>query len=195
MKHRTAEIETKTKETTIRVSVDIDGTGKSSVSTGTKFLDHMIAGFSTHSLIDVAIRARGDLQHHIVEDTALALGKALSKALGERKGIVRFGSSYAPMDEALAFASVDLVKRKYYVSNGVEFRRNMIEDIPKEDLQHFFRSLCDSLECTMHLKIEYGANDHHRAEACFKALALALRSAASPDPRRVGVLPSSKGKM
>ena len=195
MKHRTAEIETKTKETTIRVSVDIDGIGKSSVSTGTKFLDHMIAGFSTHSLIDVEIRARGDLQHHIVEDTALALGKALSKALGERKGIVRFGSSYAPMDEALAFASVDLVKRKYYVSNGVEFRRNMIEDIPKEDLQHFFRSLCDSLECTMHLKIEYGANDHHGAEACFKALALALRSAASPDPRRAGVLPSSKGKM
>ena len=138
-RNRTAEIETKTKETTIRVRVNLDGTGKSRASTGTKFLDHMIASFSTHSLIDVDIKAKGDLRHHIVEDCAIALGKCLSKALGDRAGIVRFGSAFVPMDEALGFASIDLVKRTYFVMSDLGLRRNTIEDLPREDLEHFFR--------------------------------------------------------
>lgn len=191
---RTAEIETKTKETTITVRVNLDGTGKSNASTGTKFLDHMIASLSTHSLIDISLKARGDLQHHIVEDCSIALGKCISKALGDRSGIVRFGSAFVPMDEALGFASIDLVKRSYFVMSDLDLRRNMIEDLPREDLEHFFRSLCDSIACTMHIRLEYGSNDHHKVEACFKALALSLRRAMDRDPRRYSI-PSSKGSI
>jgi imidazoleglycerol-phosphate dehydratase len=196
-KKRSASLNTRTKETTIDVTVDLDGSGKSSITTGTKFLDHMITGFATHSLIDIDLKARGDLRHHIIEDSALALGKCISKALGERKGIVRFGSAFVPMDESLAFASIDLVKRTHYVSKNLieSIRRNQVEDLPKEDLDHFFQSLCDSLECTLHLRLEYGSNDHHKIEAMFKALALAIRQAVSLDPRRSGLTPSSKGKM
>ena len=193
-RNRTAEIETKTKETTIRVKVNLDGSGKSSVSTGTKFLDHMITSFSTHSLADVELRAIGDLRHHIVEDCALALGKCLSKALADRSGIARFGCAFVPMVEALGFASIDLVKRNYFVMSDLGLRRTVIEDLPREDLEHFFRSLCDSLDCTMHLRLEYGSNDHHKIEACFKALALSFRRAIERDPRRPSV-PSSKGSM
>ena len=192
---RIANLETKTRETVIQVRVNIDGTGANKISTGTKFLDHMIAGFSTHSLIDIDLNARGDLKHHIIEDSAIALGKCISKALGERKGIVRFGSAFVPMDESLAFASMDLVNRTYFVSQDMGIRRNAIEDLPKEDLEHFFRSLCDSIGCTMHLKVEYGSNDHHKVEACFKALALSLRRATERDPRRESAVPSSKGSM
>lgn len=194
VKNRTAEIETKTKETTITVRVNLDGTGKSSASTGTKFLDHMIASLSTHSLIDISLKARGDLQHHIVEDCAIALGKCLAQALGDRSGIVRFGSAFVPMDEALGFASIDLVKRSYFVMSDLGLRRNTIEDLPREDLEHFFRSLCDSIACTMHIRLEYGSNDHHKVEACFKALALSLRRAVDRDPRRSSI-PSSKGSI
>src|SRR5208337_1752569 len=130
---RFAELETRTKETRVRVRVNLDGDGVSHVSTGTMFLDHMIAGFSTHSLFDIDISAKGDLKHHIIEDTALALGKCLSKALGDRKGIVRFGFAYVPMDESLAFAAIDLVKRKYFVCNGLELKRNYVEDLARED--------------------------------------------------------------
>lgn len=195
VRKRTAEIETKTKETTITVKVNLDGSGRSRISTGTKFLDHMITSFSTHSLIDIQLNAVGDLRHHIVEDCALALGKCLSKALGERNGIARFGSAFVPMDEALGFASVDLVRRSYFVLSGLELRRNVIEDLPREDLEHFFRSLSNALVCTMHVKSEYGSNDHHKIEACFKALALSLRKAIERDPRRERSVPSSKGSM
>ncbi len=191
---RSARIETKTKETQIQVYVNLDGTGKNDISTGTKFLDHMISAFSTHSLFDIEIRAVGDLKHHIVEDSALALGKCISGALGDRMGIRRFGSAFVPMDETLAFASVDLVKRRYFVLSNFEIRRNSVEDLPREDAAHFFASLCDSIQCTMHIRVEYGTNDHHKIEACFKALALALRSAAEKDPRRE-TIPSSKGSM
>jgi len=191
---RTARVETKTKETQIRVYVNLDGIGKSEVSTGTKFLDHMIAAFSTHSLVDIELRAVGDLKHHIIEDSALALGKCISDALGDRMGIKRFGSAFVPMDETLAFASVDLVKRRYFVLSNFEIKRNSVEDLPREDAAHFFASLCDSIQCTMHVKIDYGSNDHHKIEACFKALALALRCASEKDPRRE-TLPSSKGSM
>ena len=124
-KNRFAELETRTKETRIKVRVNLDGDGVSHVSTGTKFLDHMIAGFSTHSLFDIDISAEGDLRHHIIEDTALALGKCLSKALGDRKGIVRFGFAYVPMDESLAFAAIDLVKRRYFVCSGLELKEKL----------------------------------------------------------------------
>ncbi len=184
----------KTKETDITVKVNLDGTGSSSASTGTKFLDHMIQLLSTHSLIDIQIRAKGDLKHHTVEDVALALGAALSDALGERNGIRRYGSAFVPMDEALAFVSIDLVKRPYFVPTNLEFRRNYIEDLAREDLLHFFRSLCTSINCTMHIRLIYGSNDHHKAEACFKALALALRAAVAVDERR-STTPSSKGSM
>lgn len=200
---RTAEIETKTKETRIRVRVNLDGSGVSRVSTGTKFLDHMIAAFSTHSLTDVDIDAKGDLKHHIIEDSAIALGRCISKALGERKGIYRFGSAFVPMDESLAFACIDLAKRTYFVSSDLAIRRNFVEDLPREDVEHFFRSLCDSISCSMHIKLEYGSNDHHKVEACFKALALSFRKAIERDPRRSsfwssdasGGVPSSKGSM
>lgn len=191
---RTSTFNRKTKETNITVKVNVDSTGRSSVSTGTNFLDHMIQLLSTHSLIDIQIRAKGDLKHHTVEDTALALGAALSKALGDRNGIRRFGSDYAPMDESLAFVSVDLVKRPYFVPTDIEFRRNYIEDLAREDLQHFFRSFCTAITCTMHVRLIYGSNDHHKAEACFKALALALREAVALDERR-STTPSSKGSM
>jgi imidazoleglycerol-phosphate dehydratase len=191
---RTSVFNRKTKETNITVKVNVDGTGRSSVSTGTNFLDHMIQLLSTHSLIDIQIRAKGDLKHHTVEDTALALGAALSEALGDRNGIRRFGSDYAPMDESLAFVSVDLVKRPYFVPTDLEFRRNYIEDLAREDLQHFFRSFCIAISCTMHIRLIYGSNDHHKAEACFKALALALRKAVALDERR-STTPSSKGSM
>ncbi len=194
VKKRVAELETKTRETTIKVRVNLDGSGKASVKTGTKFLDHMLTSLSTHSMIDITLQARGDLRHHIVEDCALALGKCLSKALGDRSGIVRFGSAFVPMDESLGFAAIDLVKRTYFVMPDIGLKRNVIEDLPKEDLEHFFRSLCDSLACTMHLKIECGSNDHHKIEACFKALALSLRKAVEKDPRR-DTVPSSKGSM
>lgn len=195
-KARTAELETKTKETEIKVKVNLDGTGRNRISTGTKFLDHMISGFATHSLIDIELRASGDLKHHIIEDCSLALGKCLAKALGERKGIIRFGSAFVPMDESLAFASIDLVKRNYFVLSDLEIKRNVVEDLPREDLEHFFRSLSVSLDCTMHVRLEYGSNDHHKIEACFKALALAMRNAVERDPRRESAsIPSSKGAM
>jgi imidazoleglycerol-phosphate dehydratase len=194
---RTSTITRKTRETNITVIVNLDGTGKNpSASTGTKFLDHMIQALSTHSLIDIRIKAKGDLKHHIVEDVALALGSSISKALGDRSGIKRFGSASVPMDESLGFATIDLVKRAHFVSSGLEFKRNYIEDIAQEDLVHFFRSFCNAINCTMHLNLVYGSNDHHKAEACFKALALALRQAVEYDPRRkTTTTPSSKGSM
>lgn len=142
-------------------------------------------------MIDILIRAKGDLKHHTVEDTALALGAVLSEALGDRNGIRRFFSDYAPIYESLALVSVDLVKRPYFVPTDLEFRLNYIEDLAREDLQHFFRSFCTTISCTTHIHLIYGSN---KAEACFKALALALREAVALDERR-STTPSSKGSM
>jgi imidazoleglycerol-phosphate dehydratase len=191
---RIASLDRETKETKVSAKVNLDGTGQSSISTGSKFLDHIIQLLSTHSLIDIEVKAEGDLRHHIVEDIALTLGATLSKALGGREGIKRFGYAYAPMDEALALSSVDLVKRCYFVPTNLEFRRQYIEDLASEDLQHFFNSLCTSINCTIHIQLLYGKNDHHKAEACVKALALSLRDAVARDPRR-SATPSSKGIM
>jgi imidazoleglycerol-phosphate dehydratase len=191
---RKAKLQKKTRETGIELSVNLDGTGTSDVRTGVRFLDHMLDSFATHSMVDLRVRARGDLQHHLVEDVALALGEALSTALSDRSGIARFGEAVIPMDDALVLASIDLVKRPYSsVQLGLE--RVMVEDAPREDLEHFFVSLATSLGSTLHVRVLDGRNDHHKFEAAVKGVAIAFRRAATPDPRRSRKPPSSKGSM
>lgn len=191
---RKADVERKTKETHVRVSVSLDGRGSAVTKTGVKFLDHMLDSLATHSFIDLEVKAEGDLQHHIVEDVALALGVALNKALGDRNGIRRFGYSIVPTDDALALAAVDLVRRPF-ASVQLQLERTMLEDAPREDLEHFLPSLCTALEATLHVKVLEGRNDHHKVEAAFKAFATALGNAVTIDPRRSQQVPSSKGAM
>jgi imidazoleglycerol-phosphate dehydratase len=188
---RKDEVYRKTKETEVSVKVNLDGTGKVEVKTGVPFLDHMVTSLATHSMIDITAKVTGDLRHHSVEDLAIGLGEALSKALGTREGIARFGYAAAPMDCSLAFAAVDLVKRPYFKID-LKLRGKKIEDMPTEDINHFLESLATSLCANVHVYVQYGSNDHHKAEAAVKALALSLRQAAAIDPRRKGV-PSSKG--
>jgi len=191
IKMRKEEVYRKTKETEVKVKVNLDGEGKANVSTSVPFLDHMLTSLATHSLIDIDASVKGDLVHHSVEDLALGLGEALNKALGGREGITRFGNSAAPMDCSLAFAAVDLVKRPYFKID-LKLRGKKIEDMQTEDINHFFESLSTALQANVHIFVEYGSNDHHKAEAAVKALALSLRQAIATDPRRKGV-PSSKG--
>jgi imidazoleglycerol-phosphate dehydratase len=181
----------KTKETEVSVKVNLDGTGKAVIKTGVPFLDHMVTSLATHSMIDITAKVTGDLRHHSVEDLAIGLGEALSKALGNREGIARFGYAAAPMDCSLAFAAVDLVKRPYFKID-LKLRGKKIEDMPTEDINHFLESLATSLCANVHVYVQYGSNDHHKAEAAVKALALSLRQAVAIDPKRKGV-PSSKG--
>jgi len=188
---RCEEVYRKTKETEVKVKVNLDGEGKTNISTSVPFLDHMLTSLATHSLIDIEASVKGDLVHHMVEDLALGLGEALNKALGTREGITRFGNAAAPMDCSLAFAAVDLVKRPYFKID-LKLRGKKVEEMPTEDIQHFFESLTQTLQANVHIFVEYGSNDHHKAEAATKALALSLRQAATMDPRRKGV-PSSKG--
>ncbi len=188
---RTSETYRKSRETEVKVKVNLDGEGKADVDTGVFFLNHMIVSLATHSLIDIEASVKGDLKHHSVEDVALGLGEALSKALGNREGIARFGYAAAPMDCSLAFAAVDLVKRPYFKID-LKLRGKKIEDIATEDVNHFFESLATALSSNVHIFTQYGSNDHHKAEAAVKALALSLRQAIALDPRRKGV-PSSKG--
>lgn len=188
---RIDEVKRKTKETEVNVKVNLDGEGKVNVKTNVSFLDHMITSLATHSLIDIDASVEGDLKHHSIEDLAIGLGEALNKALGTRDGINRFGNAVAPMDCSLAFAAVDLVKRPYFKIN-LKLKGKKIEDMPTEDINHFYESLATSLQANVHMFVEYGSNDHHKAEAATKALALSLRQAVALDLRRKGV-PSSKG--
>jgi len=188
---RKDEVYRKTKETEVSVKVNLDGEGKADTNTSVPFLDHMVTSLATHSMIDITAKVKGDLRHHSVEDLAICLGEALSKALGNRKGITRFGNAAAPMDCSLAFAAVDLVKRPYFKID-LKLRGKKIEDMPTEDINHFFESFATSLQANVHVYVQYGSNDHHKAEAAVKALALSLRQAIALDPRRKGV-PSSKG--
>jgi len=188
---RIGEVSRKTGETDIHVKVNLDGKGIADANTGVKFLDHMLNSLATHSLIDITVQAVGDLAHHILEDVAICLGEALLKALGEMKGIKRFGYAIVPMDCSLAFAAVDLSKRPY-VKVDLKLRGKKIEDMPCEDIIHFIESLATALRANVHVWVQYGSNDHHKVEAAFKALALSLRQAVSIDPRRSGI-PSSKG--
>jgi len=190
---RVSEVSRKTRETDVLVKVRLDAEGRAEVSTGIAFLDHLITSLATHSLIDIVVKAKGDLSHHVAEDVAICLGDALNEALGDRNGIRRFGYAIVPMDCSLAISAIDLVRRPYA---KIDLRLNgeTIEDISAQDLQHFIETLASSLQAVIHIWVQYGANDHHKAEAAFKALALALRQAAMVDPRRRGT-PSSKGVM
>ncbi|MCW4028294.1 MAG: imidazoleglycerol-phosphate dehydratase HisB [Candidatus Bathyarchaeota archaeon] len=188
---RSEEVYRKTKETEVKVSVNLDGEGKANINTTVPFLDHMLTSLATHSLIDITASVKGDLVHHMVEDIALGLGEALNKALGTREGIVRFGSAAVPMDCSLAIAAIDLVKRPYFKLD-LKLRGRKVEEMPTEDIVHFYESLTQTLQANIHIFVEYGSNDHHKAEAATKALALSLRQAIAMDPRRKGV-PSSKG--
>jgi len=188
---RTEEVYRKTLETEVTVKVNLDGEGKAKVDTGVSFFNHLVTSFSTHSLIDIAANVKGDLKHHAVEDIALCLGEAVNKALGTREGITRFGYAAAPMDCSLAFAAVDLVKRPYFKID-LKLRGKKIEDMATEDVDHFFESFATSLAANVHVFTQYGSNDHHKAEAAIKALALSLKQAMAMDQRRKGV-PSSKG--
>ena len=208
IKLREAEVSRKTKETDIRVNVQLEGNGNIKADTSIKFLDHIITSFATHSLIDIQIEATGDLIHHTAEDVALALGEAINKALGDRKGIKRFGFAMVPMDDALsysaidlvknleeaaAYSAVDLVKRPFQVAD-LKIDKEGIEDMAAEDIYHFIQSFSQSLQANIHVIVKYGNNDHHKVESAIKCIALAIRNAISTDSDRTGT-PSSKGVM
>jgi imidazoleglycerol-phosphate dehydratase len=188
---RVATVARKTKETTIKASVNLDGCGEAKIVSGIKYLTHMLNTLANHSLIDIEIEAEGDLTHHTVEDVAICLGSAIRRALGEEPRIKRFGSASVPMDDALASAAVDLGGRRFCITD-LKTTSLRIEDMAVEDIYHFIRSFSDALQANIHLHIHYGENDHHKVEAAFKALALALREAVEEDPRRKTV-PSTKG--
>jgi len=184
-----------TKETNVSVSVNLDGSGKTVINTGINFLDHLITAFGKHGMMDLKINAKSNdkIEHHLIEDTAITLGLAIDKALGTRSGITRFSYASVPMDESLAEASVDLVKRPYS-KLVLSIKRDSIEDISKEDLEHFFQSLLQNLNSCIHITVKYGDNDHHKVEAAIKSLAVAFRIASSYDKKQKGI-PSTKGSM
>lgn len=192
---RKAKIERVTKETAVNVSVNLDGTGKTHVKTRLSFIDHLIISIGKHAMIDITLNgeSKDDIVHHLAEDVAIALAQSIDKALGDRAKIIRFGYALIPMDEALAYVSIDLVKRQFY-NVQLKLTRDSIEGIPKEDLEHFARSLMQNLNACTHMVVEYGENDHHKVEAALKAFAVALRMASNVDSRRKGV-PSAKGAM
>lgn len=195
MKSRLGRINRKTRETEVSVNVNLDGSGKISVKTGINFLDHLITSLGKHATLDLKLNAasKDGIVHHLIEDTAIALANAMDSALGNRSGITRFGYASVPMDESLAEASLDLIKRPYHkIELAIE--RNQIEKISKEDLEHFFRSLAQNLNICMHVTVKYGENDHHKIEAALKAFAVAWRIAASYDKKQKGI-PSTKGAM
>ena len=184
-----------TSETDVTVTVDLDGTGRRAIATGLGFLDHMLEAFALHARLDLDVMVRGDLHvddHHTAEDAALGIGAAIDHALGDRSGIRRFGSALAPLDEALARCAIDFSGRGgAFIDLGL--RRDRLGDIACENLTHFLQSLATSARMTLHVDLLRGANDHHRAEAAFKACALALRSAVELDPRPI--MPSTKGAL
>jgi imidazoleglycerol phosphate dehydratase HisB len=193
MNARTATIARKTGETDVTVTVNLDGTGTASIRTGIGFLDHMLTALARHARLDLTLACTGDLQvddHHTAEDCALALGAAIDKALGERRAFARFGNAYAPLDEALARAVVDLSGRPYAVVE-LGLRREVIGGLSCENIPHVIRSLATALRGAIHVDVLRGENDHHRAEAAFKALALALRAALARTPD--ADVPSTKG--
>lgn len=194
---RTAKIERNTKETEISAEVNLDGTGAYDISTGIGFLDHMIEQFSRHSLIDVNLRIKGDLhvdQHHTAEDSAIALGQAIAEALGDKGGIVRYGSAYSPMDETLSRVALDISGRPYLVWDA-DFTVERLGEFDTELFKHWFHSLSDSAGLTLHAHLLHGENNHHIAESLFKGLARAMRLAVEIDPRKGGAVPSTKGQL
>jgi imidazoleglycerol-phosphate dehydratase len=192
---RMASLKRKTGETSVEVSLGLDGDGTYSVSTGIGFLDHMLALFARHSLIDLEVQAHGDLHvdmHHTVEDVGITIGQALSRALAERRGVRRYGSAHIPMDEALTRVALDLSGRPHLVWN-VAFSRPSIGDFDVELLREWFQAFVLNAGITMHVETLHGDNSHHIAESCYKALAHALRQAVELDPRQQSRIPSTKG--
>jgi len=194
---RAASYSRETKETSIAVSVDIDGTGRFDVATGVGFFDHMLEQLSRHSLVDITVKAKGDLHiddHHTIEDTGIALGQALTKALGERRGITRYASLDLAMDETLTRAAVDVSGRPFLVWN-VAFSSPKIGTFDTELVREFFQALAQNAGITLHVANLYGANNHHIAETCFKAVARVLRAAFERDLRQADAIPSTKGSL
>ena len=192
---RQAKIERNTKETQISVTVNLDGTGSYDVDTGLGFLDHMLEQLSRHSLIDLTVRAKGDLHidgHHTTEDTGLAIGAAVRQALGDRMGIVRYGNALVPMDETLTRVALDLSDRPYLIWK-VAFNRPKLGQMDTELFREWFQALSQAAGVTLHVEVLYGENNHHMIESCFKALARSLRQAVEIDPRRADAVPSTKG--
>lgn len=195
MTGRIARVERATKETSIEVEVNLDGTGTYDVSTGIGFLDHMLEQLARHSLMDLKVRAKGDLHidfHHTTEDTGLAVGRAVADALGDRAGINRFGSALSPMDETLTRVALDLSGRPYFVWK-VEFTKDKLGDMDTELFREWFQAFASQAGTTLHIENLYGINNHHIVESCFKGLARALREAIEIDPRKQGSVPSTKG--
>ena len=194
---RKATIERKTRETDITSSVDLYVSGRCEVSTGIGFLDHMLEQLSRHSLIDLSLRAKGDLHidyHHTTEDTGIVIGDAVSKALGERKGIVRYGSALIPMDETLSRVAIDVSNRPYLIWK-VAFTRPKLGDFDTELFKEWFQAFAQHAGATLHIENLYGDNSHHIVESCYKGLARALRHAIEIDPRQANAVPSTKGKL
>ncbi|TFF99836.1 MAG: imidazoleglycerol-phosphate dehydratase HisB [Promethearchaeota archaeon] len=187
---RRAEITRETKETKIKVELNLDGKGASNISTGFKFLDHMLTLLSRHSKSDLNIKASGDLAHHIIEDIGIAFGMCLLKALGEKKGINRYGSALIPMDETLARCAIDFCGRKALFLKLELKEECNIEDVAIEDLNHFFNSFAENAKMNLHLQVLYGENDHHKVEAAFKALARSIKEAKKIISNEI---PSTKG--
>jgi imidazoleglycerol-phosphate dehydratase len=193
--NRTAQVTRKTAETNIRVAINLDGTGLAKLASGIGFLDHMLEQLSRHSLIDLKVKAVGDLHidfHHTTEDTGLAIGKAVADALGERKGIRRFGSALSPMDETLTRVALDLSGRPYFVWK-VEFSKDKLGEMDTELFREWFQAFASQAGTTLHIENLYGINNHHIVESCFKGLARALREAIEIDPRKANAVPSTKG--
>lgn len=192
--HRSGEIHRKTKETDVKVSIALDGTGKAEIETGLPFLDHMLELFARHGLFDLQIKCAGDLEvddHHSVEDIAICLGQCVSRALGDKVGISRYGAAIIPMDEALCRVAIDLSGR-FYLNYEVPTRRQKIGNFSVELAEHFWRSFAEAVRCNLHIDLLRGRNTHHVLEASFKAVARALREAVALDERVAGV-PSTKG--
>ena len=197
MMARIATIERKTSETDISLTLNLDGTGQSDIATGIGFLDHMLTALARHGLFDLTIRATGDLHidfHHTTEDIGIVLGAAFARALGDKRGIRRFGNALIPMDEALAEAAVDISGRPFLAWNVV-FERPKIGEMDTELFEEFFRALAFNAMVTLHITRRAGHNAHHVAEACFKATARALRMAVEADPRAGNAIPSTKGTL
>jgi imidazoleglycerol-phosphate dehydratase len=193
---RTAKLSRNTKETQIEVAINLDGIGEGTITTGVPFFDHMLHQIARHGICDLYVKAQGDIaidDHHTVEDTGIALGQALRQALGDAKGIRRYGSAFVPFDETLAFAAVDVSGRPFLVFDA-EFPRAKVGDFDSELVEEFFRGLAFNAGITLHMKVHYGKNTHHMIEGLFKAFARALYDATTLDPRVTGV-PSTKGTL
>ena len=194
---RRATVERVTRETRIRVEINLDGQGAADIRTGIGFLDHMLEQIARHGLIDLTVRCDGDLHidgHHSTEDTGIVMGQALAQALGDRRGIVRYGHAYLPMDETLTRVAIDLSNRPYLVWK-VAFSRDKVGEMDTELFREWFQAFAQAAGATLHLETLYGENSHHIVESCYKGLARALRTAVAIDPRQADVVPSTKGTL